>query len=60
MIFEENYIQSPHFPCRYIRPNKLFQFVQENLSNYEEIGRSHLEKPIYKASFSTGKIKIIA
>lgn len=60
MIFEENYIQSPNFPYRYIRPNKLFQFIRENLSNYEEIGSSHLEKPIYKASFGTGKIKIIA
>lgn len=61
MNFEHLYIQNPEFPNRYISPEKLFSYLQENLSDYiQEIGKSYLDKPIYKLSLGTGKIKVLA
>lgn len=61
MNFEKNYQQNPNFPNRYISPEKLFFYLQENLSGYiQEIGKSYWEKPIYQLSIGTGNIKILA
>ncbi|WP_172278436.1 M14 family zinc carboxypeptidase [Chryseobacterium sp. LAM-KRS1] len=61
MNFEQIYLQNPNFPNRYISPEKLFFYLQTNLSEYiTEIGRSYLEKPIYKLSIGSGPIKILA
>ena len=55
------YQQNPNFPNRYISPEKLFSYLQSNLSDYiSEIGTSTLGKPIYKMTLGKGKIKIIA
>lgn len=61
MNFEHLYIQNPDFPNRYISPEKLFSYLQTNLSDYIiEIGRSYLDKPIYKLSVGAGEIKVLA
>lgn len=61
MNFEQIYIQNPHFPNRYISPEKLFSYLQANLSDYiQEIGRSYLDKPIYKLSIGSGLIQVLA
>lgn len=61
MSFEQLYIQNPDFPNRYISPEKLFYYLQENFSDsIEIIGRSFLDKPIYKLSIGTGRIKVLA
>lgn len=61
MNFEHLYIQNPDFQNRYISPEKLFLCLQTNLSNYiQEIGRSYLDKPIYKLTLGTGEIKVLA
>ncbi len=61
MQTELQYTQNPNFPNRYISPESLKNFLQENLSDYlSEIGTSYLEKPIYKARFGSGSIKILA
>ena len=55
------YSQNPNFPNRYISPEKLFFYLQDNFSDYiSEIGKSYLGKPIYKLSFGNGKTKILA
>jgi len=61
MNFEHLYIQNPDFQNRYISPEKLFSYLQTNLSNYiVEIGRSYLDKPIYKLSVGSGETKVLA
>ncbi|CAA7386894.1 M14 family zinc carboxypeptidase [Chryseobacterium fistulae] len=61
MNFEHIYFQNPDFPNRYISPEKLFSYLQRNLSDYmEEIGRSYLDKPIYKLTMGKGKVKVLA
>lgn len=61
MSFEQLYIQNPDFPNRYISPEKLFYYLQENFSDcIEIIGRSFLDKPIYKLNIGTGGIKVLA
>lgn len=61
MLFENCYTPSPNFPYRYILPERLHNFLQENLSDYIiEIGRSTLDKPIYMARFGNGNTKILA
>lgn len=61
MNFEQIYIPNPDFPNRYISPEKLFSYLQTNLSNYiHEIGRSYLEKPIYRLSIGSGNINVLA
>lgn len=61
MNFEHLYIQNPVFQNRYISPAKLFSYLQTNLSDYiQEIGRSYLDKPIYKLSIGNGKTSVVA
>ncbi len=61
MNFEDYYASHPNFPNRYILPQNLFNFLQENLSDsISEIGRSYLDKPIYKLSWGKGSIKVLA
>ncbi|MDF2930705.1 MAG: peptidase [Chryseobacterium sp.] len=61
MNFEHLYIQNPDFQNRYISPEKLFSYLQTNLSDYiVEIGRSYLDKPIYKLTVGNGEIKVLA
>jgi len=55
------YIQNPNFPNRYISPEKLFSYLQENYSNLiKEIGKSSLGKPIYMLTLGNGNLKIAA
>ncbi|MFY1046433.1 M14 family zinc carboxypeptidase [Chryseobacterium sp. GP-SGM7] len=61
MNFEHFYTVNSDFPYRYISPEKLFSYLQTNLADYiQEIGKSHLDKPIYKLSIGKGKINILA
>ncbi|WP_089792770.1 M14 family zinc carboxypeptidase [Chryseobacterium wanjuense] len=61
MNFQQIYQPNPDFPNRYISPEKLFSYLQTNLSDYiQEIGKSYLEKPIYKLSVGTGNINVLA
>ncbi|PJJ67023.1 zinc carboxypeptidase [Chryseobacterium geocarposphaerae] len=61
MNFEQIYQKNPDFPNRYISPEKLFFYLQENLSDYiQEIGKSYLEKPIYKLTIGNGNIAVLA
>jgi hypothetical protein len=61
MNFEQIYLPNPNFPNRYISPEKLFSYLQTNLSDHiEEIGKSYLDKPIYKLSLGTGSINVLA
>lgn len=61
MNFEQIYLQNPNFPNRYISPEKLFSYLQSNLSDYiQEIGRSYLNKPIYKLSIGSGPLSVLA
>lgn len=61
MNFEHLYTPNPDFPNRYISPEKLFSYLQTNLSDYiQEIGRSYLDKPIYKLSIGKGATNVLA
>lgn len=61
MNFEHFYTANPDFPNRYISPEKLFFYLQTHLNDYiQEIGRSYLDKPIYKLSVGSGKINVLA
>ena len=61
MNFEHFYTVNSDFPNRYISPEKLFSYLQTNLADYiQEIGKSYLNKPIYKLSIGTGKINVLA
>lgn len=61
MKFEALYQQTPDFPNRYISPEKLFYYLQHNLSdNIQEIGTSYLNKPIYQLTVGSGDIHILA
>ncbi|SMP09649.1 M14 family zinc carboxypeptidase [Chryseobacterium profundimaris] len=61
MNFEKLYQQNPDFPNRYISPEKLFSYLQTNLSNYiQEIGTSYLGKPVYQLTIGNGDIQVIA
>lgn len=61
MNFEQLYSANPHFSNRYISPEKLFSYLQTNLSDFIlEIGRSYLGKPIYKMTIGTGSIHVLA
>ena len=61
MQFEDFYQKNPNFPNRYIRPESLYKFLQENLSDYTSvIGNSYLGNPIYKATLGNGPIKVLA
>lgn len=55
------YLKNPNFPNRYISPQRLHDFIQENLSDYvSEIGKSTMGLPIYKFSYGSGKINVLA
>ena len=55
------YTQNPDFPNRYISPEKLFFYLQQNFSDYiSEVGKSYLGKSIYKMSLGNGDIKVLA
>lgn len=61
MNFNFQYQKNPNFPNRYISPESLHQFIYENLSDYvSEIGKSTLGLPIYKFSYGSGDINILA
>ena len=61
MTFEHLYIENPDFSNRYISPEKLFSYLQTNLSDYIlEIGRSYLDKPIYKLAIGKGDLRVLA
>jgi len=61
MNFEQIYQPHPDFPNRYISPEKLFSYLQTNLKDYiQEIGKSYLNKPIYKLTMGTGTINVLA
>lgn len=61
MNLELSYSPNPDFPNRYISPEKLFFFLQNNLSNFiSQIGSSTNGKPIYKATFGNGNLRIVA
>ena len=55
------YQKNPNFPNRYISPESLHDFIQANLSDYvTEIGKSTLGFPIYKFSYGSGDINVLA
>ena len=61
MQFESLYTANPDFCNRYISPEKLFFYLQQNFSDsISEIGKSYLNQPIYKMSLGKGDVKIIA
>ncbi len=61
MNFEQIYTPTPDFSNRYISPEKLFSYLQTNLSDYiQQIGTSYLGKPIYRLSVGTGNIQVLA
>ncbi|WP_419870726.1 M14 family zinc carboxypeptidase [Chryseobacterium sp. CT-SW4] len=61
MNFEQIYQKNQDFPNRYISPEKLFSYLQSNLTDYiSEIGRSYLNKPIYQLSIGSGEIHVLA
>ncbi|WP_312324252.1 M14 family zinc carboxypeptidase [Soonwooa sp.] len=55
------YVKNQNFSERYVSPEKLFSYLQDNLSDYiSEIGKSSLGKPIYKLSLGNGPVKVAA
>ena len=55
------YLKNPNFPNRYISPEKLFIYLQENHSDYiSEAGKSILGKSIYKMTLGSGDVRILA
>ncbi|ROI10827.1 peptidase M14 [Chryseobacterium sp. H3056] len=61
MSISNIYTQNPNFPNRYISPEKLFFFLQENYSDFiQQVGTSDLNKPIYMLSLGNGDVNILA
>ncbi|AYO57542.1 peptidase M14 [Chryseobacterium sp. 6424] len=55
------YSKNPTFATRYIRPEKLFLFLEENYSDQiTVIGHSVLGQPIYRMRLGNGKLKVLA
>lgn len=55
------YSQNLNFPNRYVAPEKLFSYLQDNYSDYiKEIGKSSLGKPIYMLTLGSGNLKVAA
>ncbi len=55
------YHRNPNFPQRYIRPENLFSYLQQNYAHcIEQIGSSTLGQPIYKMKLGSGKVKVVA
>lgn len=58
-VFE--YVKNPNFPQRYVSPEVLHNYLQDNLKDcISEIGKSTLGEPIYMLSLGTGNTKVIA
>lgn len=56
-----NYVKNVNFPNRYIAPQKLFSYLEENYDeSIQKVGESTLGKPIYMLSKGSGKIKVLA
>lgn len=61
MYAELDYRAEPVFPNRYISPEKLFFFLQQNLSDYVSVvGYSYEGRPIYQLSLGSGAVKVLA
>lgn len=61
MSFESFYRPNPNFPNRYISPETVEKFLQENLSDYiSTVGYSHEGRSIYKVSIGTGRTRVLA
>ena len=61
MTFSFPYSKNVNFPERYISPEKLFSYLQDNYSNQiKEIGKSSLGKPIYILTLGNGKTRVAA
>lgn len=59
MLFK--YIKNVNFPHRYISPQKLFVYLEENYSDcIVKIGESTLGKPIYMFSKGRGNVNVLA
>ncbi|AQX84472.1 M14 family zinc carboxypeptidase [Elizabethkingia bruuniana] len=58
-VFE--YFTNVNFSNRYILPQKLFSYLQENYSDYiSEVGKSVLGQPVYQFSIGNGPVNILA
>lgn len=61
MRFEDYYVPNPNFPHRYISPEQLREFLQENLSGFVSvIGYSYEERPILMMSVGKGPTRVLA
>ena len=61
MLENIDYTKNPNFPNRYISPEKLFIYLQENYGDLiSEVGTSFLGKPIFKMTLGTGPAKVLA
>lgn len=61
MNFSFPYFKNVNFPERYISPEKLFSYLQDDYSDYiKEVGKSSLGKPIYMMTLGKGNIKVAA
>lgn len=61
MTDDFKYLRNPNFPQRYISPEKLFIYLQENYAaQIIRLGKSTLGRPIIKFSFGKGNLKIAA
>lgn len=61
MNYSFPYSKNSNFPERYISPEKLFSYLQDNYSNQiTEIGKSGLGKPIYMMTLGNGNIRVAA
>ncbi|MDO4763097.1 MAG: M14 family zinc carboxypeptidase [Flavobacteriaceae bacterium] len=59
MLFK--YFKNVNFPNRYISPQKLFYYLNENYPDcIQKVGESSLGKPIYMFSKGSGKVSILA
>jgi hypothetical protein len=58
-VFE--YFTNVNFSNRYILPQKLFSYLQENYSDYiSEVGKSVLGQPVYQFSIGNGPVNVLA
>ncbi len=61
MSFESFYRACPSFPNRFISPESLEKYLQENLSEWiSVVGQSYEGRNLYKLSIGTGKTRVLA
>ena len=61
MLKNIEYRPNPNFPHRYISPEKLFTYLQQNFNDYiSVVNTSSLGKPIYKMTLGNGNVKVLA